>query len=401
MSSPSRPSIREIARRAEVDPAVARRAVVNGIYPVRDQKAAQRLKSVIAGDDSTAAPRASIYDDLHGVQIEKNWPRRAATQRGRFLQQKPKKITEEALMLIQRCAVSQAARDYWGVPPGALEAPWRREDVFLGGDVRVAYEHMLAKARAGGLLALVGESGSGKTTVKDLLVGDLYQDGEAVVIEPHTQKMEETDRAGKTLKGGDIVEALMRELAPVEKLRRTSEAQLEQVAACLANSLAEHRERRHVLIIDEAHCLPKPTLRHLKRFLEMKNPRVKGLQRSMLSIILLGQPELGERLSPYDPSVREVWQRCEIAHLPPLGRALPDYLGHRLGKAATAFQPDAIVKLGEILTSKDGRSFIYPLAIDSWAAEILNASVGLGKMITAQHVSEAHKRVERRVRGMK
>jgi type II secretory pathway predicted ATPase ExeA len=220
-----------------------------------------------------------------------------------------------------------------------------------------------------------------------------------IVIEPHTQRMEENDKAGKSLKGGDIVEAILREIAPAAKIKRSAEAQLNQVAACLAESLAENRERRHVLIIDEAHCLPKPTLRHLKRFLEMKNPKVKGLQRPMLSIILLGQPELGERLSPHDMSVREVWQRCEVARLAPLDRALPEYLAHRLGRAAAAFSTEALAKLTEILTAKDGTNYLYPLAVDSWVAEILNASAGLGKSITALHVEETKKRVEKRIRG--
>jgi type II secretory pathway predicted ATPase ExeA len=299
-------------------------------------------------------------------------------------------------MLIRKCGLTPEARSYWKIFGAALSAPWQRDQVFLAGEMRVAYEHMLAKARYGGLLAVVGESGSGKTTLKDVLVGDLAAEGEVIVIEPHTQRMEEDDRAGKSLKGSDIVDAIMREVAPVARIRRTAEAQLNQVAAALSASLAQGRDRRHLLIIDEAHSLPKPTLRHLKRFLELKNPGFKGLQRPMLSIVLLGQPELAVRLSPYDQTVREVWQRCEVVALRPLDKALEEYIALRLGDAAKAFEPAALAKIAENLTDRHGASYLYPLAVDSWLAEILNATAGLVKSITAEAVEEVFADVRHR-----
>lgn len=308
-------------------------------------------------------------------------------------------------MLIRKPRLSPAALSAWNLKPDVFEPPACREEVFRGGEMSVVYEHMLAKARYGGLLAVVGESGAGKSTMKDLLVTDLAAEGEVIVIEPHTQRMEENDKAGKTLKGADIVTAIMDEIAPAQKIRRTAEAQLKQVAACLAESQAASRARRHLLIIDEAHALPKATLRHLKRFLEMKNPAVKGLQRPMLSILLLGQPELADRLSPLDPSVREVWQRCELVHLPPLGKGLEAYVAHRLRgldkPAAPIFEPAAVVELGRLLTARDGRSYAFPLAVDNWLAIILNASVGLGKTITAAHVADAHAETLKALRGGK
>jgi type II secretory pathway predicted ATPase ExeA len=407
-------SIADFARGTGLSRTTAYRLVTDGVWPIRDAGARERVTAFLArlpgGDDSVFD--AEIWDDLEQVWNEMGHGLRvgACKKTGAASGRVPRPdipettgpentFAKEHHMLITKCDLTQAARDWWGLPPEALVTPWRREHVFLGGGMRVAYEHMLLKARHGGMLAVVGESGSGKTTLKDLLVTDLAGQGDVIVIEPHTQRMEETDKTGKTLRGGDIVEAIMREIAPAQKLRRTAEAQLNQVAACLGESLDEHRERRHLLIIDEAHSLPKPTLRHLKRFLEMKNPKIKGLQRPMLSIILLGQPELGTRLSPYDQTVREVWQRCETVHLPPVGKALAEYLAFRLGKAAAAFAPDALVKLTEILMGRDGASFLYPLAIDSWAAEILNTSTGLGKTITAAHVAEVRALVEKRLRG--
>lgn len=76
----------------------------------------------------------------------------------------------------------------------------------------------------------------GKTTIKDLLIGDLCDEGKVLVIEPHTQAMEADDKTGKTLKSAHLCEAILREVAPWQALKRTMEAQLNQVAAALANS---------------------------------------------------------------------------------------------------------------------------------------------------------------------
>ena len=105
--------------------------------------------------------------------------------------------------------------------------------------------------------------------------------------------------------------------------------------------------------------MPKATLRHLKRFVELED----GFSR-LLSVILLGQNELAEKLDPRDPSVREVVQRCEIITLPPLGEHLEDYLRFRLRRFS--------VDLSKIVTA-DGlqaaRAFVAAGA--AWAHRTL------------------------------
>ncbi|MCL2076051.1 MAG: AAA family ATPase [Betaproteobacteria bacterium] len=396
--------VRELARRAGVNPAVAYRAIRQGYLPIRNKDKAERVMAAVHAahfEIRGNRPPASCEEpkrNLNAVQIEENPPDGVAASGG-HPEAVSHQLFQEVEMLIQKPTLTPAARQAFHISGNCFMPPDRKEAVFLGGDMRVVYEHMLAKARYGGLLAVIGESGSGKSTLKDLLVTDLAAEGEVVVIEPHTQRMEETDKAGKTLKGADIVQAIMAEVAPGIKQRQTAEAQLKQVAACLADSQSASKNRRHLLIIEETHCLPKPTLRHLKRFLEMKNPAVKGLQRPMLSIVLLGQPELADRLSPYDQSVREVWQRCEVVHLPPLGKSLSGYINHRLGLATNVLEPAAVDELSRLLTDRSGRSYAYPLAVDNWLMVILNASVGLGKSITAAHVTEAHAETIKALRG--
>lgn len=59
--------------------------------------------------------------------------------------------------------------------------------------------------------------------------------------------------------------------------------------------------------------MPLPTLKHLKRFFELK----RGFER-LLGIVLIGQIELAVKLSENNPAVREVVRPCEVVTLQPL-----------------------------------------------------------------------------------
>ena len=111
------------------------------------------------------------------------------------------------------------------------------------------------------------------------------------IIRPYVVGMESDDVKGKTLKAGAILDAIMATIAPHEPLRSSSDARYRQ----LENRLKEsHRTgTRHVVLIEEAHAMPKATLRHLKRFVELED----GFSR-LLSVILLGQNELAESSTP-------------------------------------------------------------------------------------------------------
>ncbi len=387
-------SYRQLAKKASWSEAALRRLVIHGQYPVRILPERLRAQVLIALrelgiNDSTVLETA--FEEV--VTTRDNEPSPDAVpgvQAGQHT---------EDVMLIRKQSVSPAAREFFGLKPDVLISPQQRSHVFLGGEMRVIYEHMLAKAKYGGVLAIAGESGAGKTTIKDLLIGDLDDEGKVVVIEPHTQAMEADDKAGKTLKSSHLCEAIMRNVAPGKPLKRTMEAQFDQVEAALANSIDDDSGRRHVMVIDEAHALPKPTMRHLKRFMELKRPKKRGIQPPLLSIILLGQPELLDRLSPFDMDVREVWQRCEVVRLAPLNRELEDYLTFRLGAAASIFTADAVAMLRKILTSDGGESFLYPLAVDNWIAAILNQAAGLTKTITAETVDEVNTNLKKLTKG--
>lgn len=299
-------------------------------------------------------------------------------------------------MLIRKISLNAHTLDFFHMKRDPLVPPQTREEVFMGRALRVGYEHMMTKARFGGFLAIIGESGAGKTTLKDVLVEELADRAEVVVIEPMIIGMEENDTKGKTLKAAHIAEAILREVAPYERPKRSLEARGVQIRDALMRAMKDNPKRRHLLVIEEAHRLPVPTLKHLKNFYELK-----AGSRQLLSILLLGQPELARRLSPFDMEIREVWQRCEMVRLDPLNKQLPDYLKFRLGTAAAAFKPDAIEALSARLTDNEGqRSYLYPLAVDNWAAAAMNLAAKVGaRQVSAETIEEAHAQIVREYRA--
>lgn len=387
----ARISLRALAKASGISPQALSRVIRCGEYPKRRLPENTRAMLRVGLRSLGVTPGAEIFEEQQEVETV-TAPCRNTAPSGETSQQ-------EVQMLIRKQRLSNTARQAFGLSALALEAPTRPDQVFLGGEMRVGFEHLLMKAKFGGILALAGESGAGKTTLKDLLVTQLAQAGEVIVIEPHVQAMEANDKVGKTLKAAAIAEAILREVAPMEKLRASGEARLAQVEAALARSADENERRRHLLVIDEAHCLPIATLKHLKRFFEFKR-KGRGLQAPLLTIVLLGQPEIVKRLSTYDMEVREVWQRCELVTLQPLDRDLAGYLKFRLGAAAEAFEPGALDALRLTLTAKESkRSYLYPLAIDNWAAAALNVAAAIGaKRITAETIEETQKDLIRQLR---
>lgn len=131
------------------------------------------------------------------------------------------------------------------------------------------------------------------------------------VIQPYVLGMEDNDTKGKPLKSEHIAEAILAEIAPDQTPRNSSQARWAQLHKALR---ASHTAgSRHLLIIEEAHSLSTPTIKHLKRYRELELGYTK-----LVSIILIGQPELLIKLSPRNGEVREVAQRIEIVELPPL-----------------------------------------------------------------------------------
>lgn len=359
----------------------------HGVYPARCERDATELLV------QEALMRLGVPPETANDAFKRTGPRANETPPVSPLQ--PNEENKDPHMLIRKVSLSPDTLDFFKLERDPFMPPTARSEAFMGRALRVGYEHMLTKARFGGFLALVGESGAGKTTLKDLLIEELAERAEVVVIEPSVIGMEENDNTGKTLKASHISEAILREVAPYEKPKRSLEARTVQIREALARGVRENTKRRYLLLIEEAHRLPISTLKHLKGFYELK-----AGGRQLLSILLLGQPELARRLSPLDMEIREVWQRCEIVRLEPLGKQLPDYLKHRLGKTAPVFTSEAIDALGSRLTAPDQRSYLYPLAVDNWSAAAMNLAAKVGaRQISAETIDAAYTHLEREYRA--
>lgn len=290
---------------------------------------------------------------------------------------------EEIQMLLRKTTLTPQARRHFSLASDPFTDPTTTEDVFLSPDIRYVREAMYQVARHNGFLAVIGESGAGKSTLREELVDRLRREASAVtIIEPYVLATEGKDGLGKPLRSQHIAEAIMACVDPLAKTKSSPEARFRQLHESLRQSAkAGHK---HVVIIEEAHSLPLTTLKHLKRFLELKD----GL-RPLLSILLIAQPELLDKLSIQNPEIREVAQRLEIVTLPALGTNLEDYLALRFKRAGAAldkvFDRDALAALRVRLTPGRGDSSLtYPLVVHNALASAMNRAVDLGvPMVTA------------------
>ena len=320
---------------------------------------------------------------------------------GRGVHQNPLKHpnnTKGHEMLLQKQALTPAARQHFAIPRDPFtDDVQAADDVFLTPDARYVRESMWACAKHGGMLAVVGESGAGKSTLRrDFIDRVNREQASIIVIEPYVLAMEENDMKGKTLKSAQIAEAIIASINPLEKPKRSSEARFRQLHSLLKES--NRSGNRHVLIIEEAHCLPTATLKHLKRFFELED----GFKK-LLSIILIGQQELKMKLSDKNTEVREVVQRCEVAELQPLDNYLQEYLAFKFKRVgidvAAIFESGAVDALRAKLTFNtqapraQGRAYaaqttslLYPLAVANVVTAALNMAVGIGAPVVSADI---------------
>lgn len=290
---------------------------------------------------------------------------------------------KETDMLLRAESVRPHTRKHFGI----LTSPFaedvdRPEDIFMWPDYRYAREALWDAARNGAFRAICGESGSGKTTLVAELKERISAEGHQVVlIEPYVVGMEENDRKGKQLKSGEIAVSVIQSLSPHTSIRQSADARFRQAHELLKES--SRAGYRHLLLIEEAHALPLITLKHLKRWRELKD----GL-RALLGIALIGQPELKVKLDERNPLVREVVQRCELVDLMPLDDNVEKYLAlkfERVNKPlGEVFTADAFDAIRARLTfsmrggSRAAVSMLYPLAVNNLTARAMNVAAELG-----------------------
>jgi type II secretory pathway predicted ATPase ExeA len=295
---------------------------------------------------------------------------------------------EDNDMLLRKQTITPAARKQFGLVRDPFADLQCDDDMWISPDIRYVREHMYSTARHGGFLAVVGESGSGKSTVRRSLeqrVNDEHLP--IIIVQPYVIAAEDNDKKGKTLKSTHIAEAILAAVAPLERPKSSPEARFQQLHRVLKD--AHKSGQRVCVVIEEAHSLPIPTLKHLKRIFELEIGYTK-----LVSIILIGQPELLTKLSERNPEVREIVQRCEVVTLTPIAFAdLQSFIDHRFGrinkKAADIIDDSGITAIAERLVSRSNESQLYPLAVSNFIAAAMNLAAKIGvPMIDADIVKE-------------
>ena len=295
---------------------------------------------------------------------------------------------EEDHMLLRRQSLSPEAKKHFCLVKNPFSDLNCAEDMWMSPDIRYVRECMLQTAKNGGFLAVVGESGSGKTTIcQDLEQRIQSEKQPIIIIKPYVLAAEETDHKGTMLKSAHVAESILRNLAPNSPVRISPEARFRQIHKALKDS--HQSGYSHCLVIEEAHCMPITSLKHLKRILELK----EGFT-PLISVILIGQPELMVKLSERNAEVREVVQRCEVATLQPMApQLLEEFLSYRFKrinkKLSDVIDQTGISKIVDRLVSKSMASQLYPLAVGNFMIAAMNIAATVGApVITAEIIEE-------------
>jgi len=177
---------------------------------------------------------------------------------------------------------------------------------------REALAHLLfGIGDEGGFVLLTGEIGTGKTTVCRSLLDQLPENADvAYIINPR-------------LSASELLESICHELAIDYSEGSSVKALVDRINQFLLEAYAAGKNV--ILIIDEAQNLADEVLEQLRLLTNLETSEKKLLQ-----LILLGQPELRQRLAL--PNLRQLAQRVTARfHLRPLSSKETEvYIKHRL-----------------------------------------------------------------------
>jgi len=219
--------------------------------------------------------------------------------------------------------------EYWGL----REKPFRKTPdpryLFLNDTYEEALERLLFAVEEMELALLTGEVGAGKTLLTRALVdriGERFEVG--MILNPR-------------LSPRQFLRTAAAELGVAEPRFHSSDL-LDQVHERLL--ALDESGRAALLIVDEAHLIPgKPTFEEIRLLTNFQLD-----DRNLVAIVLVGQPELRERLR--HRTYRALTQRIGVSfNLVPLaGADTVAYVRHRLAVAGAErriFTDEAVVRL--------------------------------------------------------
>jgi len=200
---------------------------------------------------------------------------------------------------------------YYGLSEAPFDITPNPRFLFYSAKHREAFNHLLYGIRERkGFVQLTGEVGAGKTTLCRAMLEQL--DGHyatALILNP-------------VMSAEELIKAIAVEFGlPVNGLDRLD------TLAVINQFLLQQVERGQdtVLIIDEAQDLTDELLEQVRLLSNLETDN-----RKLLQIVLMGQPELRDRLN--NPRLRPLRQRITVRyHLQPLCRCeVNQYIQHRL-----------------------------------------------------------------------
>jgi len=166
-----------------------------------------------------------------------------------------------------------------------------------------------------GFIAITGEVGTGKTTLCRAVLNQLDEKTKTAFI------------FNSNLTELQLMQAIVEDLG-IEHTKKNRANLFSTLNHFLIEQLAQNNNV--VLIIDEAQNLSPKLLEQIRMLSNLEAENEKLLQ-----IVLVGQPELREKLN--SPGLRQLRQRIAVRyHIEPLNRGeIPFYIKHRLALAAT------------------------------------------------------------------
>lgn len=201
--------------------------------------------------------------------------------------------------------------EYYGLSEPPFSITPNPRFLFYSDKHQEAFNHLLYGIRERrGFVQLTGEVGTGKTTLCRALLEHLGENfSTAVILNPALDH-----------------DLLLKAIAVEFGLDVTGADRLEMVAIIndfLLNQMAEGREC--VLVVDEAQTLDNNLLEQVRLLSNLETD-----ERKLLQIVLMGQPELRDRLN--DHGLRQLRQRITVRyHLNPLSAdEMAQYVQHRL-----------------------------------------------------------------------
>ena len=201
--------------------------------------------------------------------------------------------------------------DYYGLKEPPFDITPNPRFLFYSAKHREAYNHLLygIKERKG-FVQLTGEVGAGKTTLCRAMLEQLNGNySTALILNP-------------ILNADELMKAIATEFGlDVRGMDRLD------TVATINNFLLWNVEqgKETVLIIDEAQNLTEDLLEQVRLLSNLETDN-----RKLLQIVLMGQPELRDRLN--SQNLRQLRQRITVRyHLSPLSQSeISQYIQHRL-----------------------------------------------------------------------